>query len=249
MGGTIPGSATIMSAAQGVADKIPDSVKQNFHSMRDSVKETILSRDYQVSITKWIGQAWQIYKTCWWGFSGMELLLIIVGLIPIAKYTLIILLYPFIGGWFIAAANSLRNGTDVRFGHMWHGLLFTIPLVIQAIIVWLATSIGFLFCFVPGLFLIVTLSFSPFIYLEYYSNGISILDAMSLSVKVTFKRFFLVAWFTLAMWLFGIAGILALGIGVLVTVPMVSICYAVAFQEIFGLNMGKQIDNECIVGM
>jgi len=32
-----------MSAAQGVADKIPDSVKQNFHSMRDNVKEAILS--------------------------------------------------------------------------------------------------------------------------------------------------------------------------------------------------------------
>jgi len=43
------------------------------------------------------------------------------------------------------------------------------------------------------------------------------------------------------MWLLGIAGVLALGIGVLVTVPMVSICYAVAFQEIFGLNMSKQV--------
>lgn len=248
--GAVPlSSSQIGEQAAQIGNKVMESVSAKIGDYKASIKEGILSRDYQVSIKEWLVRSWGVYKQCWWGFSGLTLLMLILFVIPIVQYIGALFVLPIQGGMFIAACNSLRNGTTVRFGHLWHGLLFMIPLTILMILISILTSIGFFLCFVPGLFLMVTLSFSPWIYLEYYSSGISVLDSMALSVKMTTRRFFLILWFCIVIFLVDLLGVLLLGVGTLVAFPITAICYAFAVQEIFGLNSDKQIDSTCIVGM
>lgn len=249
MGGVPPPSSLLRDKAQEFGQNVMDNVGAKISDYKASVKEAILSREYEVSIKAWIARSWEIYKQCWWGYSLVTLLSMLLYAIPIVRWFACLFTVPMQAGLFIATCNSLRTGTNVRFGHMWHGLLFFIPLTILMILQWLAISVGFFLCLIPGLFLMVTLSFSAWIYLEYYCDGISVIDSMALSVKVTMKRFFLIAWFLIVLWLIVLAGALLLGIGTLVAIPISVICSALAFQELFGLNNSKQLDNTCIVGM
>eukprot|EP01102_Stenamoeba_stenopodia_P010676 TRINITY_DN3242_c0_g3_i1.p1 TRINITY_DN3242_c0_g3~~TRINITY_DN3242_c0_g3_i1.p1 ORF type:complete len:321 (+),score=60.44 TRINITY_DN3242_c0_g3_i1:32-994(+) len=246
--------ASLASSAVTAAGnyEVPDSVKEAAKTtMRNSVaavKEAILSREYQVQIANWLYRSWEIYKQCWWGFSLIYLFGLILPWIPIVRWLTSILVLPIFVGMYIATCNHLKTGNPISFKHMFHGLYFIVPLTFAMLFVAIAVALGFFLCIIPGLFLMVCLAFTPYVYVEYYCNGISVFASMVLCVKMISRHFFLIALYLIVTFLFSFAGILLLGVGILVTFPMANISYAFAVQEIFGLNMAKTTDEECIIG-
>eukprot|EP01102_Stenamoeba_stenopodia_P020190 TRINITY_DN778_c0_g1_i2.p1 TRINITY_DN778_c0_g1~~TRINITY_DN778_c0_g1_i2.p1 ORF type:complete len:321 (+),score=42.17 TRINITY_DN778_c0_g1_i2:51-1013(+) len=217
--------------------------KHHHHHHHCSVEQTteaILSRDYQIAIKSWISSAWKIYKSCWWGFSGSYLFYLLLSFVPYVGFLVALVSYVLLAGWFIAAANSLRSGQPARVSDFVFGFQFVLWLLLQSILMGFVISLGFVCLIIPGLMLVILLSFSSYVFIEYKSSGLSIIDGMSLSVKMCWKKFWWITWFNIAMMFLALSGLLALGVGFLVTVPLASLTYAVAFQEIFGLNMAGE---------
>jgi len=211
------------------------------HCSREQTTEAILSRDYHIAIRSWISGAWGIYKSCWWGFSGSYLVYLLLSFVPYVGFLITTLVsYVLLAGWFIAATNSLRSGQPVRFSDVGHGFGFVLWIFLQSILMGLGISLGLVCLIIPGLMLIILFSFSSYVFIEYQSSGLSIIDGMSLSVKMCWKKFWWITWFNIAMCLLALSGLLALGVGFLVTLPLASLTYAVAFQEIFGLNTARE---------
>lgn len=63
------------------------------------------------------------------------------------------------------------------------------------------------------------------------------MEEVATITQLFFERFWWIVWFNIVMFFLAISGFFALVFGLLVTVPLTIISYAVAFQEIFGLNM------------
>jgi len=209
----------------------------------ESTKQYLLSREYEVHTTKWIGSAWNCYKQCWWGYSGILFLIIVSYWVP---YVGPLLSWPLALGYFISASHSIRSGEAVVCTHLVSGYLYYGPALVIGIFYSLAVSIGFLFLIIPGLYLWVALAFSLGVYLEYQQNGIRILEAMRLSAGVVNKRFCSVACFLIINALFSFSGVLLFGIGIFITTPVSLIAIAYAFEDIFGMNRERHPDTSCV---
>ncbi|MFA6158638.1 MAG: hypothetical protein WC763_03395 [Candidatus Paceibacterota bacterium] len=77
--------------------------------------------------------------------------------------------------------------------------------------------VGFVFFFIPGLIAIIRLNFFAFILVD---EGLSPLDALKKSFAITKGHFWRLAGFALVLDLIIMAGVLALGIGALVAIPV-----------------------------
>jgi len=214
---------------------------------RGSIEDEILAQDYEVNIPKWFSESWAIYKQHWIAFTLFTIFQIAVGVIP---YVGSLIAFPLGFGIFLAVTNKIRyNGIqgEMRYDHLLFGFLFFVPLLMLAIIECIALIIGFLLCIIPGLYLLIALSFACLIFMEYHDQNIGILGSMILSMKVVNKHLCEVTLFLIVNALFMISGILLLGVGLLITIPIGSINLALAFKDLFGLNPRKEQERNCVM--
>ena len=74
------------------------------------------------------------------------------------------------------------------------------------------------------------------VYLEYRTLGLQLTESLFVSGKVLHKRFCGIFGYWIVCLLLILAGALALGVGLLVTYPLVLISMSVAFREIFAFR-------------
>jgi len=73
-------------------------------------------------------------------------------------------------------------------------------------------------------------------------KGLDFWPAMEASRKIITREWFSFFGFSIVLGLIGMAGVLCLGFGVLVTAPLVSIASFIAFEQIVGLDDEHEID-------
>jgi uncharacterized membrane protein len=99
--------------------------------------------------------------------------------------------------------------------------------VIHAIIV----GAGFMLLVIPGVYLLVAYTFAtPMVYFE----KMNFWDAMEKSRKFVTDHWFTYATFLFLLMLFNFLGFIALGIGLLVTVPTTACAWYLAYKQAFG---------------
>eukprot|EP01101_Sappina_pedata_P001569 TRINITY_DN11654_c0_g1_i1.p1 TRINITY_DN11654_c0_g1~~TRINITY_DN11654_c0_g1_i1.p1 ORF type:complete len:320 (+),score=108.38 TRINITY_DN11654_c0_g1_i1:555-1514(+) len=207
-------------------------------------------RNYEVTITKWYKDSWEIYKQHWIAFSLYSAIFIGLLFVPFVQY----IVPPMCLGIFIAVTNKIRYtnvSSRLRYENFISGYYFLLPVVIIAILQAIIVFVGFMLLIIPGLYALFGLFYSTLIFIEFHHQKIGIFGAMRLSLKYYNKQIvgmslfigtnlFVVLSLFLGMKLLGIFG-LFFCVGAIVAFPVSFISVAVSFKDIFGLDENKSL--------
>jgi len=226
---------------------IPQQPKLEFQTI-DSVhvREYLLNREFELDTGKYIKLAWQKYKEFWWGYTGIFILFLLIYYIP---YVGPLIAWPLTLSCFIATANSLRTGQPIVARDFFQGYVYYLPLFLLGLMAGFIIMFGLILFILPGIWLAISLAWASFLFLEYHQCGISICDCLTISFKVVNKNFCSVFVYSVLLFLFVLSGLLMLGIGIFVTIPIASIAAVFAFDDIFGINRGKAIQTLCVTNI
>jgi len=203
--------------------------------------------DYEVTIEKWISQAWGVYKQHWGAFFLLTFFFFCLSAIP---YVGPLLALPLRWGYFVVTANKVRReghlGGSLNPNEFFQAYYYFLPILILSLLVNISEVIGFFLLIVPGLYLLVALTFAVPLYLEYGDLGLSFFGAMKTSAQAINKQFCGMLGFFLLTGFLSVSGILLLGVGLLVTFPFGQIALTFAFRDIFGFRSDKPQNTSCV---
>jgi len=215
--------------------------------------EFICNKNYKLKVGDWISEGWEIYKSNPLIFIAIAVLIGLVGSIP---YVGFILAIPLQAGLYYMVFNSLRPfhsnedgaylvSNRVDANDFFKGAVkFAGPTILLYILYILGVSLGFVCLILPGIFLLVVWGEIIPIYIEFHDYPLAFFkfsDYFTLSYRQLSKRFFGVLLTYLILALFAFSGVLALFIGLLITVPVAMIASCIMFRDIFGLRVRSAV--------
>lgn len=133
------------------------------------------------------------------------------------------------GGLYRMAINQVRKGT-IDFGDLFSAADVLPTLLGAAILTAIATTVGFLFCIIPGLLIASLLIFTTPLIVDKKMGAI---DAMRTSIDVLKPQMWMALAFALVVGLIAIAGAMLCGIGMLITVPLAFLSLAILYRDFF----------------
>jgi hypothetical protein len=233
---TIPQTAAYVTPAPDT-DTLLETPSPDAVMMDRSIKERLFDREYTVDISAWVSEAWDIYKKNYAVFILWTLLSFAISWIPyVGPLGISLLAYSLIA----AVNDTLRPSRVVlnfkSFSHLFVNLKYGLHMILLGLLTGLIIMAGLIALVVPGFYFMVVLSFTVPVYIEYRSLGLNLTDALFVSGKVLHKRFCGILGYFLICFLLLLAGALALGVGLLITYPLVYISMSVAFREIFAFR-------------
>jgi hypothetical protein len=223
--------------------------------------EAVLARDYQLDIGQCITRAWELLKANFLPVVGISFLIILIsaainqliGLVSgPAVRGMILQRHVSPGGMGIVLGTSLVGSPiyTILMGGLFNYYLKLIrgqapnigdafagfgpatgQLLLLGLVNGFLTTLGYLLCIIPGLYLSVSWMFALPLVID---RNMPFWEAMELSRRVTAKHFFLLLAFLFVIGLLAACGILACCIGLLVTVPLASLSLMYAYEDIFG---------------
>jgi len=207
------------------------------------VKQRLLNRHYEMCLSKWWNEAWQLYTEHWIACVLFTILYLGVSFIPYVGGFITLGMAP---GYFIAGVHAIRpNGPGWKWQALFHGFYYYFPMLFIGILYCLAVAVGMLLI-IPGFYFMVVLSFSSYVFLEYRCEGLGIIDSMTVSRKLLTRNFCYTFWiFIVVLFLICFGAFLFL-VGSLITLPFSSFILVFAFRDIFGLSEIKQLDHGCV---
>jgi hypothetical protein len=194
----------------------------------DALAADALARNYQISIGLSFGRAWDLLKSDFWPIIGVSALVLIIMSVAGAVY----LHGPLLGGLFAYYLKRIR-GQSAELADAFSG--FTgkfLPLFLGGLVSSLLSSIGLLFCLVPGIYLAVAWLF---LYPIVMDRNIGFWEAMEVSRKVLTKHWWGMFLLLLVSLVFNMGGALLCGIGTFVTIPLGMLAVAYVYEDLFGV--------------
>jgi len=180
---------------------------------------------------------WGLFKQYPTGFVGFCLLnLLIQGLLNSLSYVGAVASFavtsPLFMGNFIVSAKLLQGQTP-EFRDFFAGFQYFLPLLLLSLVAGLFIGIGTLLLIIPGIYLAVAYFFASYLVVDRRQD---FWPAMELSRRTINPRWFGFFAFMLLLVLLNLAGAIALGVGLLVTIPLSFCAVTAAYAEIFGLQ-------------
>jgi uncharacterized membrane protein len=174
---------------------------------------------------RWIGMGWGIFKKD----VGTFILITLIAL-ALTSVGSFVVAGPLMAGMFIAVKRRIMEGrTDMM--DLFAGFNLFIDTFLVCILTSLFGIVGLALCIVPVL---VVAAFYLFAYVFVVDRKLSFWDAMESSRKVVVGDLVGYIFFVLLLILLNFVGLLLLGIGLLVTLPVSVAAVAVAYQEAVG---------------
>ncbi|MEP0950060.1 MULTISPECIES: hypothetical protein [Cyanophyceae] len=201
--------------------------------------EGILQEAYTVKISEYISSGWNTFKKNPVEFAGFTLVFFLIN-VAIARVSQSITLEGFISlfisaplnaGFLIVAFKLLKNRATT-FGDFFRGFNNYLPLLLVSLVSSLMIGIGLLLFLVPGIYLAVAYIFALPLVLERKMN---FWVGMEFSRKLVSKNWLSFLSFSFVLLLLNLAGVLLLGVGLLVTIPVSACAIAAAYEDIVGL--------------
>jgi uncharacterized membrane protein len=191
----------------------------------------LIENGFEVRIGDYLNQGMEILKQNMGMFIGFTLLTILIMAILSATYVGTILVSGPIGIGFAIVAHRIAKKRNYEFGDFFKGFEFFVPLLVASLLVGIFTMIGFFLLILPGIYLAV--AYSGVSYLIVFRK-MEFWDAMETSRKVISKEWFSFFGFGIVLALINLAGMLALGVGLLFTIPLTACAGYAAFADIAG---------------
>jgi uncharacterized membrane protein len=139
---------------------------------------------------------------------------------------------PLLMGNFIVSAKLLQGQTP-EFRDFFQGFQYFLPLLLLSAVAGLFIGIGTLLLIIPGLYLIVAYMFASYLVVD---RRLDFWPAMELSRRTINPRWFGYFAFVLLVVLVNLAGAVALGVGLLVTIPLSFCAVTAAYADLFGFQ-------------
>ena len=209
------------------------------------VFEKQLNTPCTVNIEEYIKQSWEMFKEHvgeFIGFTVVYLILFVAYIVSLQLsyagffyLTLAVIASAVIAslsaGYGIAAFRLL-SGQQLEFADFFKGFNYFLPLFLASLAGGFLVGIGLLLLLIPGIYLAVSYMFATFLIIDY---RMEFWQALETSRKIIAKNWFAFFGFAFALFAINLLGCLALGVGLLVTIPVTSCAAAIAYKEIAGL--------------
>ena len=185
----------------------------------------------------YVKTGWGLFKQYPGGFVGFCLLYLLIQAalhsIPyVGAVASFAVSTPLLMGNFIVSAKLLHGKTP-EFRDFFAGFQYFLPLLLLSLVAGVFIGIGTLLLIIPGLYLIVAYMFASYLVVD---RGLDFWPAMELSRRTVNPRWFGYFAFALLLVLLNLAGAVALGVGLLVTIPLSFCAVTAAYADIFGLQ-------------
>jgi uncharacterized membrane protein len=200
------------------------------------VPEPVVSLS-QVQPGKYLREGWELFKQYPGGFIAFALLFlfiqVILGYLPrLGGLISLAVSLPLSVGFFVVSAKLLQRQTPV-FQDFFTGFQFFLPLFLLTIVSALFILVGLVLLVLPGIYLMVSYLFASMFVID---RRLDFWPAMELSRRTVQIQWFGVFVFFLLLVLINLGGALALGVGLLISVPVSSCAVAAAYADLFGLQ-------------
>jgi uncharacterized membrane protein len=174
---------------------------------------------------RWISMGWAIFKEDVGNF--ILITLIATALASVANF---VVAGPLLAGMFIAIKRRMLHGhTDLM--DLFAGFNLFIDAFLIGILTAIFTFVGLALCVFPAL--IVT-AFYLFAYVFLVDRKLGFWEAMESSRRLVVQDLLGYIFFVFLLLLFNLLGLLLLGVGLLVTIPVSVAAIAVAYKETVG---------------
>jgi len=180
---------------------------------------------------------WALFKQYPGGFIGFCLVYLAISIVLnsvpwVGWLASGIISSPLLMGNFIVSAKLLQR-QPVQFGDFFSGFTFLLPLLLVSTAASVMVGIGLLLLVVPGIYLMVGFLFAHNLVVD---RCLDFWPALDLSRRTVHPLWFGVFGFFLVLVLINLAGVLLLGFGLLVSVPLTFCALTAAYADIFGLS-------------
>jgi hypothetical protein len=207
----------------------------------DRMAAAIIARDYQLDIGDCFSRAWRLLQENFWLLVGATAVVMLIslglGALPVIGMVAIVLLgFVLMGGLDWLFLKRVRGQTaDMADAFAGFSLAF-VPLMVAGLVIQVLTAAGLILCILPGIYLLVIWwGFVPLLVLD---KKMDFWPAMELSRKVVNHHWWQVFGLTLAALLVATAGLLLLGVGIFLTLPLATGAIVIAYEQIFGESTG-----------
>lgn len=198
--------------------------------------EQKLNDGYELNISEYLSKGFEIFKKYPLGFIGFFLLIGLVGSISqihqILGLVTLILSPAMTIGWFVVA-KKIDDDEPFEFGDFFSGFKKVWPLTAAYLLISLLVIVGFVLLVIPGIYLAVAFSLALF---PIYFSNLDITESLKITRKVITKRWFSFFLFLIVLILVNVLGLIALGIGILVSAPVTYLALYAAYKDIFGFD-------------
>src|SRR5206468_8443735 len=124
------------------------------------------------------------------------------------------------------------RGEVVQFGDVFAGFNGAfLQLALAGLVKWLLTSLGFVLCILPGIYLAVAYAFALPLVID---KKMDFWPAMEVSRRVVTRHWWSIFALLIVMILMVCVGALACLVGMVITVPIASASLMAAYEDLFG---------------
>jgi uncharacterized membrane protein len=188
-------------------------------------------------LSSYLKTGWGLFMQYPGGFAGFCLLNLVIQLvlrlIPVlGAVASLAVSTPLLMGNFIVSAKLLQGQTP-EFRDFFTGFQYYLPLLLLSLVTGLFIGIGTILLIIPGIYLAVAYLFAAYLVVD---RRLDFWPAMELSRLTVNPRWFGYCAFALLLALLNLAGAIALGVGLLVTIPLSFCAVTAAYADLFGLQ-------------
>ena len=183
---------------------------------------------------------WHLFKQYPGGFIGFTALALLIqlglGCLPKVGWMVIFIHYPLMFG-FVAVSARLMQGEATHFGDFFEGFTFSLTLLLLGLATQVLVILGLVLLIVPGIYLMVGYIMAPWFILD---RRVGFWEAMELSRRTVHQHWFHFFGLILMIILINLLGALALGVGLLVAIPVSWCAITAAYGAMVGFQPGAQ---------
>ncbi|WP_416666755.1 hypothetical protein [Egbenema bharatensis] len=218
--------------------------------------DSLLQDGYSVDIGGYLSRGWELFKRNVGGFIGFAVLLgginigfmVLIAMVdpaagdpeqpPSAIASLIngistVISIPLQAGFYVVAFKLVKQ-RPTTFSDFFRGFNDFLQLFLASLVSGIFIILGFLLLIIPGIYLAVAYSFVVPLVIE---RKMEFWEAMETSRKVITKQWFAFFGLGVLMFFINLAGAIACGLGLLITIPLTYCTYTAAYEAILGMSL------------
>jgi len=193
--------------------------------------------DYEVNSMDYLKTGWETFKKNAGPFVGFTALFIVInmviGAIPIIGNLISMGINgPLMAGFYLVAFKIFKNKQTV-FGDFFKGFDFFLPLFLAGLVGGLLAGVGILLLILPGIYLAIGYVFSSLLIID---KKMDFWQALEVSRRIVTRHWFAIFLFIVIVSVINLLGLLVVGLGMLITMPVTACALAASYDDIIGVE-------------
>ncbi len=165
------------------------------------------------------------------------------SLLGLALHVISIIVTTFLYLGIMRIALNVYDNKKVSISDLFSQFNVLLPAMIAVIISIIAIAVGLIALIIPGIFILFRIYFAEMIIVDKKMNAI---EALKESWRITKGNVLKLLWFAMVLLMVGILGVLALGVGIFVAMPVIWLSLAYAYRKLLEAHSSKDTEEERI---